>query len=93
MAEYATKYVTKPNNGSLFATKVKNGAMSPDYWGDIVIDMKTVKPENGLLTIKLSGWKKESPNGNRYLSLAVNTFEKDGAKKAPAADDDEDLPF
>jgi len=92
MAEYATKYVTKPNNGSLFATKVKNGAMSPDYWGDIVIDMKTVNPENGLLTIKLSGWKKESPNGNRYLSLAVNLFEKEGGeKKAPAADDD--VPF
>ena len=57
-----------------------------------MIDMKTVKPENGLLTIKLSGWKKESPNGNRYLSLAVNLFEKEGGEKAaPAADDD--VPF
>jgi hypothetical protein len=52
-----------------------------------------VKAVDGLVTIKLSGWKKESSTGNKYLSLAVNTFEKDGAKKAPAADDDEDLPF
>ena len=84
-------YVTKPNCGSLFATKVKNTAMSPDYFGDIVIDLKTVKSENGLLAIRLSGWKKEAANGNKYLSLAVNTFVKDGGKKA--APDDEDLPF
>jgi hypothetical protein len=87
------EYVTKPNNGSLFATKVKNTPKSPDYFGDIVIDLKTVKAVDGLVTIKLSGWKKESSTGNKYLSLSVNTFEKDGAKKAPAADDDEDLPF
>lgn len=88
-----TPYVNKPNFGSLFATKVKNTAKSPDYFGDIVIDLKTVKAVDGLVTIKLSGWKKEAPSGSRYLSLSVNTFEKDGAKKAPSADDDEDLPF
>ena len=72
---------------------MKNTPKSPDYFGDIVIDLKTVKAVDGLVTIKLSGWKKESSTGNKYLSLSVNTFEKDGAKKAPAADDDEDLPF
>ena len=87
-----TQYVNKPNFGSLFATKVKNTPKSPDYFGDIVVDLKTVKAVDGLVTIKLSGWKKEAANGSRYLSLSVNTFEKDGAKKAPAVDD-EDLPF
>ena len=92
MAE-KTVFVTKPNNGSLFATKVKNTKMSPDYFGDLVIDLKTVKSENGLLTIRLSGWKKESATGNRYLSLSVNTFEGEKKTPAPAATDDDDLPF
>ena len=89
---YDKPFENKPNFGSLFATKTKTNPAQADYWGDIKIDLSTVDTENGIATIKLSGWKKKSERGTTYLSLAVNNWKPSGEKtqfkKQEIQDDD-----
>jgi uncharacterized protein (DUF736 family) len=82
-----------PNTGSLMPSTNRNSEKSPDFWGEIKVEralLRTLmdKAEGELVTVKLSAWKKESKAGNRFLSLAVNTFEKD-AKKSSSEEKDE----
>jgi len=97
-------YKPYPDSGSLRATISKRTPMSPDYWGNIAInlnDLTNIKTEDGLTVIKLSGWKKVDASGKTYLSVSVDRFvpanEAVPAPKAqskPAADDmDDDIPF
>jgi hypothetical protein len=96
---YDTPYQPKPDSGTLKATLSKAKDVSPDYWGDIHInmnDMTAVKVENGLTVFKLSGWKRIDKNGKTYLSLSVNRWvPQDQAAPAPQEPDfpEEDLPF
>jgi hypothetical protein len=80
-----------PNSGVLFAAKAKKSPKAPDYYGDFLLDLSTVKvrPDNKV-EFKLSGWKKESKAGKTYLSLSVNTYEKEEDR---SQDPDNDIPF
>lgn len=94
-------YKPYPDSGSLRATMSKRTPMSPDYWGNIAInlnDLTGIKTEDGLTIVKLSGWKKVDASGKTYLSVSVDRFvpaaEAAPAPKAKPADDDmDDIPF
>lgn len=82
-----------PDAGKLMASATKRGEKSPDYWGEIAInlkDMTNIHTEDGLTIVKLSGWKKQDRNGKTYLSLGVNRYVPEGAI-SPQRDDD--VPF
>ena len=102
MATFNTPYQPKPDTGTLRAQPTKKGANSPDYWGDIRINLKdltAIKVEDGCHVIKLSGWKKIDKNGKVYLSIGVNRFvPKDEGGTVRQEDQrqdfpDEDIPF
>jgi len=86
-----------PDSGNLHATLSKKTEKSPDYFGEIAINMKdmtNVRVEDGLTIIKLSGWKKQSKAGKTYLALSVSRFVPEGtAPRQSAQDKDEDVPF
>ena len=72
--EPTKKYIPKPDSGGLRASISKFGPTSPDYWGEIYVnlkDMTNIKVENGLTVIPISGWKKAGKDGKTYLSLSV----------------------
>ena len=82
-----------PNIGGLWRTKEKKNDKSPDMWGELKIDRDYLRQlldeSNGLVTIKIDAWKKESATGNSYLSIKINTWKPDGAK----AKSEERMPF
>lgn len=97
-------YEYKPykDSGSLRASNTKRSEKSPDYWGEIAIDMSNVtnvRVIDGLTVFKVNGWKKQDKSGKTYLSLAVDRFvPQSRAESSPAptqkGDDlDEDIPF
>lgn len=93
------KFENNPNSGTLHATKVKKNPKEPDYFGDFKLDLSTVDVEDGIATFKLSGWKKQSKNGNTFLSIAVNTWKPEGQQAKPQQQSnndeglDDDIPF
>jgi hypothetical protein len=73
----ATEYKAYPDSGSLRSSTTKKGPKSPDYWGNIAInlkDMTNIKTEDGLTIVKLSGWKKVGKDGKTYLSIGVDRY-------------------
>jgi len=60
-------YEQKDGNGVLFTNSYKEGNQ-PDMKGNIKI--------NGEI-LKLSGWKKQTKNGDEFISLAVDTYKKE----------------
>jgi len=95
------EYKPYPDSGSLRASQTKKGPKSPDYWGNIAINLKdltNIQTVDGLTVVKLSGWKKQDSQGRTYLSIAVDRFvpEQKGAprqSKPEKGDDFEDAPF
>lgn len=94
------QYKPYPDSGSLRATQTKKGPKSPDYWGNIAINLKdltNIQTEDGLTVVKLSGWKKQDSQGRTYLSIAVDRFvpEQKGApvRPMPKTEDFDDTPF
>lgn len=90
----------RKDSGRLMASQSKRTEKSPDYWGEIAIDIKDMtkvqKTEDGLYVFKVNGWKKKSRAGATYLSLAVDRFiPKEESRQQPAKDDDldGDVPF
>jgi hypothetical protein len=88
----------KPDSGNLHATTSKLSEVSPDYFGEIAInlkDMTAVRVEDGLTIFKLSGWKIKSPSGKTYLNIKLNRWvPEDATKTAPVKDlPDDDLDF
>lgn len=81
-----------PNSGSLFPSTIRKSNKSPDFFGSIKLDPAYLKDlmskSDGLVEVKLSGWKRESKTGNRFVSIAVDTFVKKGA--APAKQEEKD---
>jgi len=70
-------YKPYPDNGTLRATQSKKTPKSPDYWGNIAINLKdltNIHTEDGLTVVKLSGWKKVGADGKTYLSISVDRF-------------------
>jgi hypothetical protein len=103
---YQTKpaaYKPYPDSGSLRSSTSKKGPKSPDYWGNIAInlkDMTNIHTEDGLTIVKLSGWKKVGKDGKTYLSISVDRFvpeQKSGgyARQETRQEDnlDDDIPF
>jgi hypothetical protein len=85
----------RADSGVLLAVTSKRSEKSPDYFGEIVIDLanKTKLEKQGdLLIVKLSGWKKKSKAGNTFLSIAVDRFVPKNQAE-PKNDVDEDIPF
>jgi hypothetical protein len=85
-----------PNTGSLMPSTVRKSDKSPDFWGDIKVERAYLrnlmdKTDEELITIKLSAWKRESKAGNRFLSVAVNTFEPKATEAAPKEKDEWDV--
>ena len=82
------------NSGGLFVSTVKKTDKAPDYFGNIKIDRNYLKflmdqhDQDGI-EIKFGGWKRESKNGNRFISLQVDTYVKKEEAKSPQADKDE----
>lgn len=95
------QYKPYPDSGSLRASQIKKGPKSPDYWGNIAINLKdltNIQTVDGLTVIKLSGWKKQDSQGRTYLSISVDRFVPE-QRNTPAAqprqqdDDLDDIPF
>ena len=93
-----------PDSGQLFATQSKKTPKSPDYFGNIALNMKdltNIKTEDGLTVVKLSGWKKVDKQGKTYLSISVDRFvpeQKTGGytRQETRQEDninDDDIPF
>ena len=67
-----------PNSGALFNTKEKKHEKAPDMWGKIDLDRDYIRSllesGNGLVTIKIDAWNRESAAGNQFLSIKVNIW-------------------
>ena len=91
-----TEYKAYPDSGALRSSTSKKGPKSPDYWGNIAInlkDMTNIKTEDGLTVVKLSGWKKVGKDGKTYLSIGVDRFvpkqESGGYTRQPIRQEDD----
>ena len=90
----------RKDSGRLMAAQSKRTEKSPDYWGEIAIDVKDMtkveKTPEGLLVFRLNGWKKKSRSGTTYLSLSVDRYiPKEESRPAPknVQEDDDDVDF
>lgn len=83
MADYDNK-----NSGVLFVNNDKKTEKSPDYSGTINIEGKDYK---------LVGWKRDSKNGKKFLSLVIDDFKpkaQQPVKEVELADVNlDELPF
>lgn len=107
MSKYPSKYPPRDPNepfkpladtGMIHATTSKKSDLSPDYFGEIAInlkDMANVRVENGLTIFKMNGWKAVGPSGKTYLKMKINRYVPEDAPKPPPAKDlpDDDLDF
>jgi len=81
-----------PNSGGLFTTKQKRHEKAPDMFGDIDLDREYVlallEKSQGAssIKVKLDAWLRKDKNGNRMVSLKVDTYEKDAQPKTSAKD-------
>ena len=91
------KYVVQKNSGSLFKTKEKKHEKSPDFGGEILIDVENLKRNpDGSILVKISGWKLTSKNGLSYISLKVDQWSPESSsysKPKPKQEEDDDIPF
>lgn len=97
---YDKPFKPNPDSGTLNQSASKMGPKSPDYWGEIRVnlkDMTAINTEDGLAVIKLSGWKKIDKNGRTYLSLGVNRYVAENKAPKPVRQEsdfqDEEIPF
>jgi hypothetical protein len=84
------------NSGTLFANKVKKNPKSPDYNGDMTLDLEALGIGSGKAKLRIAGWKKTSQKGTVFLSLNIQKFEeREGGytKAQPQEDPDQDIPF
>ena len=94
--------------GAMFSNDRKTSDKQPDYKGDLRLDSDSVRSviaqhESGVEFPKLdiSGWKKTSGKGTRFLSIASSKpWEKDGASapshqrsNPPSEDFGDEVPF
>jgi hypothetical protein len=87
-------YEQRKDSGRLMASQTKKHEKSPDYWGEIAIDVKDltkVEQVNGLLVFKINGWKRKTQAGATYLSLAIDRYVSDRKPQKPAKKSFDDL--
>ena len=70
-----------PNTGAIFTSTQKKYPNSPDMWGEMKFEkdyllalLEKAKGEDSV-TVKLSGWLRKDKNGNRMVSLKVDTYQ------------------
>lgn len=88
----------RKDSGRLMASQSKRNEKSPDYWGEIAIDVKDMtkvqKTEDGYYVFKINGWKRKTKTGTTYLSIAVDRYiPKSEGQPSRKDEDDEDVPF
>jgi hypothetical protein len=90
-----------PNSGALFQNDRKVHEKSPDFQGDVSIEVSLLQDliknaDNGLVKIRLGGWRKESSRG-WFVSLKVGAPFVSPNRPAPQTysppQQDEDVPF
>lgn len=97
------------DTGRINAAKSKLSERSPDYFGEICVDVEDLtnltKTKAGWLVIPLSGWKTTSKAGNTYLSIKVKRLVRDDTNQAVKPEskarpkesaeslNDDDIPF
>lgn len=92
------------NSGALFPVKTKKSEKAPDVTGSIDLGLETIdyiiaqhKAGNLEISIELSGWKKVSRAGNKFISLQNRKpmDKKDSPPEAARAGsfDDDEVPF
>lgn len=88
-------YENKPNRGGLFVNTIKKSKDSPDYRGDLLIDLKAFEIENNMIKVRLSGWKSKTAKGGTYLSLSAQQHKEkeEQSTNNQGVQDDEDIPF
>jgi hypothetical protein len=70
-----------PNRGTLWMNKYKKKELQPDMTGDIKIELDLLRDfldsaESDHAVIKLDAWVSKDKDGNRKVSLKVNTYVK-----------------
>lgn len=84
------------NSGALFSTSVKKNPKSPDYFGDMLLDLKALGIGQGKAKLRLSGWKKTTSKST-FLALSIQAFpdQEQEHQEAPQAKpvEDDDIPF
>ena len=86
-----------PNSGALFPNEKKVNEKSPDFQGDVQVEVKLLKElisqaNEGLVKIRLGGWRKQTSRG-WLLSLKVSAPFAGKPKPAYQSNDDSDCPF
>jgi hypothetical protein len=84
-----------PNSGALFPNDRKVHDKSPDFQGDVSVEVSLLKEmiqnsDNGLVKLRLGGWRKESSRG-WFVSLKVSAPMP--PKAVPGNNNDNDVPF
>lgn len=86
-----------PNSGALFTNDRKVHEKSPDFQGEVTVEVDLLKEllskaDNGLVKIKLSGWRKQSSRGG-FLSLKVSAPFQNNPGNKPRYQPKDDVPF
>jgi uncharacterized protein (DUF736 family) len=78
-------FEARPNTGVLFSVKAKKHPKAPDYTGNILIDVNSLKINNGQAEVRIAGWKKISKGGITFLSLSIDTYQPNEASTEATA--------
>ncbi|MEY4720071.1 MAG: hypothetical protein RL563_2689 [Pseudomonadota bacterium] len=83
-----------PNTGAIFPNDRKVHDRSPDFSGDLTMEVSLLQEmikgaDNGLVKIRLAGWRKETPRG-WFVSIKAGS-PMVNSKPMPASN--EDVPF
>jgi uncharacterized protein (DUF736 family) len=93
---YDKPFEPRPNTGTLFANKTKQKENSPDYSGELLIDVRSLVAEGGIAKVRIAGWKKPMKSGGTFLSLSLSNPQAQQSTPSPSsspADMDDDIPF
>jgi hypothetical protein len=85
-----------PNSGALFTNDKKVNEKSPDFNGDVQVEVDLLKEliasaDNGLVKIRLGGWRKQTSRG-WMISLKVSAPFQNKPERKPTYQPD-DCPF
>jgi uncharacterized protein (DUF736 family) len=83
------EFIQKPNTGSIFINRDKKAENHPDMRGLVHVDRNLLidllsKHKEGMIKLQLAGWKRNTKNGEDYLSLGVSEpYEKPASAGNP----------
>ena len=84
IGDHEMKKLDDKNRGTLFRNDRKEGDKSPDFKGSINV---------GGADHWINGWIRQSKTGEKFMSLSVRPKGEAPAKKAPAQDFNDEIPF